>query len=606
MTVRNEHRARWRSVLYCTEPADRARAEAGLRVLYTVAGFPAPAHVLWYDSPCAASWALAALVPKEDRTSGQLLATTVLTKEETRRLEDARAALRDRLGAANWEATAAAVGRPRSSTAMIGADPRQSFAPALLEARFATVEDVSTLFGVPGEDDDLARAEAHFWGANRGVLASPSACPTTDFMIRRSFYDQHPLSMLADDVARAGDRTLPAIFRAANEVAQSAGLWWPYSNAVLISDRPSEIHLNDRYVPHREDGPAIVFRDGWQVFAWNGKAVPERWIMQTAAVPASEYRGFDPSFVAWAKSKGKGSGPTKKKRDKPASIASTILPMEHDARLELLRTRAGGALPRLERYLDGAYRDVWTELVALGPSVREEAHAADALAVAYETMHRVEANVRTLVDRLTKSGYTFAARGSSWRMRQMTGIFGALLKAFGQSSPARGSAGVSSARPHVPPGPDAPHQIAEFEKRFGVLPLSLRAFYEVVGEVDLIGRHPRIDTPDSAITTDPLVVYGLDEGALEYDEEGEEGDEGSPVAITIAPDDLHKANISGGDPYTMEFPNPAADGELVGERHRLHFVDYLRLSFAFGGFPGYEGRDVPADVRALAADLVEF
>ena len=127
----------------------------------------------------------------------------------------------------------------------------------------------------------------------------------------------------------------------------------------------------------------------------------------------------------------------------------------------------------------------------------------------------------------------------------------------------------------------------------------------MVGEVNLIGRHPALDPPNNPLPTDPLVVYGLDEGALEYDDEGGE-EEGAPVAITIAPDELHKANVSGGDPYTMEFPNAGADGALVGERHRLLFVDYLRLSFAYAGFPGYEGRDAPAELRALGADLVEF
>jgi hypothetical protein len=411
------------------------------------------------------------------------------------------------------------------------------------------------------------------------------------------------LSTLVDDVARAAGQTMPPILRAAVDVAQSAGLWWPYSNAVIVSDRPLELHLDDRYVPHREDGPAIVFRDGWRVFAWNGKAVPERWIMQTDSVPSSEYRGFDPSFTAWAKSRSKRGRPTKKKSEGGGSILALPLPAEHGARLERLRTHAGGRLPRLERYMGGAYREVWAELVALGASVREEPHATDALAVAYETMHRVEANVRTLVARLSEMGYTFASPGSSSSMAELSGLFGTILKALGQPGPAKGGAGASGARPHVPPGPHAQRDVAAFEKQFGTLPLSLRTFYEVVGEVNLIGHHPTLDPPGNPISTDPLVVYGLDEGALEYDEDGEEG---APVAITIAPDDLHKANISGGDPYTMELPNASADGAVVGERHQLLFVDYLRLCFALGGFPGYEGRHAPGEVRVLSAGLLDF
>jgi hypothetical protein len=145
-------------------------------------------------------------------------------------------------------------------------------------------------------------------------------------------------------------------------------------------------------------------------------------------------------------------------------------------------------------------------------------------------------------------------------------------------------------------------EIAEFEKRVGAMPLSLRAFYEVVGEVNLIGHHPILDPRNNTVATDPLVVYAFDEGAVEYDE-----DEDGPAAITIAPDDLHKANTSGGDPYEMAIPDLRADGELLNERRELFFVDYLRLCFRFGGFPGYEGQaTVPSELATLGADLLAF
>ena len=79
------------------------------------------------------------------------------------------------------------------------------------------------------------------------------------------------------------------------------------------------------------------------------------------------------------------------------------------------------------------------------------------------------------------------------------------------------------------------------------------------------------------------------------------------MAIAIAPDDLHKANISGGAPYEIAIPDLRADGELVNERHRLFFVDYLRLCFEFGGFPGYDGAEkLPGEIAGLKAGLAEF
>jgi len=164
--------------------------------------------------------------------------------------------------------------------------------------------------------------------------------------------------------------------------------------------------------------------------------------------------------------------------------------------------------------------------------------------------------------------------------------------------PARGKTG----RPHVPPDANVRKEIGRFDKEFP-LPLSLRAFYEVVGEVNLIGHHPTIAPQDNTIAEDPLVVYGFDEGAVEFDDENGE----TPSAITIAPDELHKAGAAGSGGYEIAIPDSRVDGELLNESHRLFFVDYLRLAFKFGGFPGYErAARVPAELATLSAGLIAF
>jgi hypothetical protein len=153
-------------------------------------------------------------------------------------------------------------------------------------------------------------------------------------------------------------------------------------------------------------------------------------------------------------------------------------------------------------------------------------------------------------------------------------------------------------RAHISPGPDAARHLEEIEKQGGTVPLSLWAFYEIVGEVDLIGHHDKI-SPEA----DPLVVFPLGEMLQSCgDEIAEEG------RIPIAPDHYHKADISGGAPYEIALPDPRADAELLNEPHNLFFVDYLRLVFRHGGFPGYAGtdRDVPKEIAILAQDLHRF
>ena len=242
-------------------------------------------------------------------------------------------------------------------------------------------------------------------------------------------------------------------------------------------------------------------------------------------------------------------------KDLPAAI--------HD-RAGVLRAHNRGSLPLLDRYLAGEHEAVWRGLLALGAAVREDPHAADALAVAYETMGRVEANVRIVSERLVRFGFT-----------------------------------KSDGPLHTPPARDVEKQIRQLEEAAGTLPISLRAFYEIVGSVDWIGNHPDLSAARSPLCTDPLVVIPIEKALDLANENGE--------SILIAPDALHKADTSGGDPYQIEVPNPAADGILLFEDHDLYFVDYLRLVFKFGGFPGYEGTEFPPpQLAGLSADLRSF
>ena len=183
MTSSAEVRARWLAHLHSTAPADRPRAEAAVRAMYAAAGFPEPHYFFWFDSPRAALWAVAALVPKEDRSSSHLLAPNVLSQEDKERLERTRTAMREQAGLPGWPEVAAAMGIARVGSLRAMMDPRGLFAQAFLDARYSLVDDISALFVVHGDEDDLSRAEAHFWGDNWGVLNSGLYSHPTNFLI---------------------------------------------------------------------------------------------------------------------------------------------------------------------------------------------------------------------------------------------------------------------------------------------------------------------------------------------------------------------------------------------------------------------------------------
>jgi hypothetical protein len=209
----------------------------------------------------------------------------------------------------------------------------------------------------------------------------------------------------------------------------------------------------------------------------------------------------------------------------------------------------------LARYQAGAYEQVWAELGALGGAVRQEPVLSDALAVARATMDRAGENIKRLVASLQELGYRF-----DYPDEIIT-----------------------------PPHAGLLDPVEWLDHHGGPLPLSLRAWYEVVGGVDLMGRHPDWD----ARAADPMVVFSVELAAQEFQDwrqwRDEEGMVAGLFAITVAPDRLQKAGGEGNRPYQIQLPAAGADAPLVAEGQAMTFVDYVRGCFRWGGFPGLAG-----------------
>jgi hypothetical protein len=249
----------------------------------------------------------------------------------------------------------------------------------------------------------------------------------------------------------------------------------------------------------------------------------------------------------------------------------------------------------LSRYQDGEHEQVWEELVALGSEVRSKRWFDEAQAVARETMRRISRNADVIVDRLVDQGYLFEMQEYS---RQST---------------------TNRAR----------ELIQDVEERVGPVPLSLSVCLMTVGTVDLRGEHPDwpvmlaegrgwgpklegsfeqfVHERSYPVYADPLcippveyLVSSLSEWDLdEHDDEWP----ARPFAFGFAPDELHKAGVSGGEPHTILLPDPGADPVLhhVAQRPGIRLVEYLRASCRWAGFPGYEFLDAP--LPAVLEDL---
>jgi hypothetical protein len=180
------------------------------------------------------------------------------------------------------------------------------------------------------------------------------------------------------------------------------------------------------------------------------------------------------------------------------------------------------------RYLRGECEDVWNDLVLLGDAVLRQPFRSPARTVARETMRRARRNLLTIVDRLTALHYRFRTQP----LRQCTSAERKLL--------------------------------AKMD-----LPLSLRAWYEEVGVLDLSGYHR-----------------------------------------TLCPPVVKAAGIAA--PLAMEWPptkvtaTKGADFRIPGDHRHLLFVQFIRLALNWGGFPGWQLYESwpEKQIAALRKDLV--
>lgn len=559
---------KWHDQLLSTEPVDHQRAQAAVCAVYRAAGLPEPQRFLWCSSPLEAVWGALVIIGKVDGYNHAVLEDVERSKAGKAKVADARTAVAAKLGITEGQVEgyfgkpfyvaegASPVGKKLTEDSieswMARAEAGDDFLAVHSTGPFKPLHDLEQELHFEGyrlrngeQQGSLThQALATAGGKQVAILGGRSA--------HHRLYGNFAYIEVALDeaLAEAGKLQPTELQRALWAAYEACGMWWPCRDGIVLAERPVAAGL-------APDGPRMEWADGFVIGAGTVQAESDT----PAPIPA-------PAMVA--------TGP---------AILSAALPRDHAARTAELRKT--GATPLLYRYLAGEHEQVWQELVALGGAVRSEAHAADALAVAYETMHRVEQNVRILSERLKTLGYRFVAPGSG-------GLFGLRQPSLHE--------------PHVPPASDSAARIAELENAVGgPIPLSFRAFFDVVGAVNFNGQHSAIDVIDGDGAPDPLMVYGISD-AIDCVESGFGDDDDERSIYVVAPDALHKANVSGGDPYLISLPSPTADARLEEEPHNVTFVEYLRIAIGWGGFPGWENAsaDRPDELEQLRRDLIPF
>lgn len=172
--------------------------------------------------------------------------------------------------------------------------------------------------------------------------------------------------------------------------------------------------------------------------------------------------------------------------------------------------------------------------------------------------------------------------------------------------------------------PTALARLEAFERQFGALPLSVRAWYEVVDTVNFVGscrswEHMLGQLAANSMQDDfekdihgssrhplallaPLAVY-----RLEVLRNAADATHAQTYRLPLLPDsESLYAEIPQPSPRSFDFPAHSADAVLQSNLASTTFVEYLRGCFQFGGFPGWKTIDTRPgqEIAALTADLL--
>ncbi|WP_017592977.1 DUF6745 domain-containing protein [Nocardiopsis potens] len=274
-------REEWLRYALCTDPADRPAAEEAVSELYALIGADPP-RFAWVDSPCAAlgsdspvpdpraaRWPYA--LPRSPGGADRPVSARLAELEfalHTHMADRIRRRTDRPLSRVTMRTMSAVRARPPEEGLRLGVPPAQMLQAIVEEPLRGSVQD-----------------------AVRAPLVSAFSAAAAGLRHGLTWFGQHDAHRFGRYEAwlRSGlvglSRELERVRRPLAALARSCGWWWPGEEVCVIAERPAAVHTEP--LPsdphggvrlHRDDGPAVLYRDGWGVHAVHGTPVPA-WVV---------------------------------------------------------------------------------------------------------------------------------------------------------------------------------------------------------------------------------------------------------------------------------------------------------------------------------------
>jgi hypothetical protein len=260
MAAVHADRDQWMRTALSTDRCDRPAAEAAVRAAYRAAGLADPSRVIWMDSPLGGAYAIAALSQLGDQLRDQL---------------------RDQLGDQLWgQLWGQLRGQLRGQ---LGDQLRGQLRGQLGDQLWDQLRD-QLWDQLGGQLGDQLRGQ--LWGQLRGQLwdqlrdqlgdqLRDQLRGQRDLILNRHlspWYEAYWLCLYRHALSIA---RLPHSDRLDTMIAatKAVGWWWPMTGAVILTDRPTAIHLDTQARLHNPTGPALAYADGYDLWSWHGTRV---------------------------------------------------------------------------------------------------------------------------------------------------------------------------------------------------------------------------------------------------------------------------------------------------------------------------------------------
>lgn len=245
-------------------PADRPAAEAELAKAYRAVGAKPPNTILWLRSPL------------EGLIAANILYGCRVTSHVDHRMSSARGAvmaeIEDSIQKNVWFAIKKLAFEPVSSQVT---DRVRDLVSQTMWAREWHEK------AMPLVVDQLRQA---------GLPHDNSGHPIVGYI---SNFGQHDAQWLSyyDVAGRLGVDTSP--LESTMAIAKSCGWWWPFDQCAILCERPTVLHRDDQGRLHNESGPALLYPDGFAIYAIHGVLVEARIIEQPETITAHEITTHD-------------------------------------------------------------------------------------------------------------------------------------------------------------------------------------------------------------------------------------------------------------------------------------------------------------------------